>query len=126
MEKPEEAVEARAEATSADPKVEEVPAEEITAKCTALFLIGFGGYEKIKPVQVDRPKDPGATEVIVRVEANGLNFAELMCRLGLYEMSVKVPFVMGMEASGEVVAVGSDVKKFKVKNFAISMISNIY
>uniref|UniRef100_A0A8D3CC31 Vesicle amine transport 1 n=1 Tax=Scophthalmus maximus TaxID=52904 RepID=A0A8D3CC31_SCOMX len=78
--------------------------------CRALVLTGYGGYDKVKlQVKTQRRARLQAGEVLVRVKACGLNFAELMGRQGLYEPLPAPPVTMGMEGSGVVEAVGEDV-----------------
>jgi len=79
-----------------------------------LLLTGFGGYDKMKVETVDCPESPQRNEILVHVRASGINFAELMCRQGLYDRNPKPPAVLGLEASGDVLMVGEDVTKFKV------------
>lgn len=75
----------------------------------ALVLTGYGGYEKIK-LQVKKGKPSlKSGEVLVRVKACGLNFAELLGRQGLYELLPSPPVTPGMECSGIIEAVGEDV-----------------
>lgn len=83
--------------------------------CRALVLTGYGGYDKVK-LQVKAQSEPRlkAAEVLVRVKACGLNFAELLGRQGLYELLPAPPVTMGMEGSGVIEAVGEDVKDRKV------------
>ncbi len=52
---------------------------------------------------------PGPGQVLVRVRAIGLNFADCAARLGVYPRVPKPPFVPGMEVSGEVAALGEGV-----------------
>jgi NADPH2:quinone reductase len=52
---------------------------------------------------------PGAGEIVVRVHAIGLDFADCAARLGVYPRVPRPPFVPGMEVSGEVVALGEGV-----------------
>lgn len=92
------------------------PAAEIkTRSWRALVLTGHGGYDKMK-LQVKTQNEPQlkAGEVLVRVKACGLNFAELLGRQGLYEPLPAPPVVMGMEGSGVVEAVGDGVEDRKV------------
>ncbi len=55
---------------------------------------------------------PGA--VRVRVRAAGINFADIMARMGLYPDAPKLPAVMGYEVSGIVDAVGDNVTSVRV------------
>jgi NADPH:quinone reductase-like Zn-dependent oxidoreductase len=56
---------------------------------------------------------PGPGQVLVRVRASGINFAETRMRAGTYS-GVSAPFVLGMESAGEVLAVAADVSEFSV------------
>lgn len=74
----------------------------------------FGGPEVLKLENVD-VKAPDADEVRIKVQALGLNRAEVVFREGKYlERDVEFPSRIGYEASGTVDAVGSNVSKFKV------------
>ncbi|CAG5906024.1 unnamed protein product [Menidia menidia] len=90
--------------------------------CRALVLTGYGGYDKIK-LQVKELQQPRLKprELLVRVRACGLNFAELLGRQGMYELLPSPPVTMGMEGSGVVEAVGEDVKDRKVGDRVIAM-----
>jgi NADPH:quinone reductase-like Zn-dependent oxidoreductase len=58
----------------------------------------------------ERPDpSPGPGQVVVDVRAAGLNFADVMARMGLYPDAPKPPMVMGYEVAGEVLAVGEGV-----------------
>ena len=58
--------------------------------------------------QIDRPV-PGAGEVLVRVAACGLNFADLLMIKGQYQDTPPAPFTLGMEIAGVVEALGPGV-----------------
>uniref|UniRef100_A0A1A8KS93 Vesicle amine transport protein 1 homolog (T. californica) n=1 Tax=Nothobranchius kuhntae TaxID=321403 RepID=A0A1A8KS93_NOTKU len=96
--------------------------EEKTLSSRALVLTGYGGYEKIK-LQVKTLKKPQLKpgEVLVRVKACGLNFAELLGKQGLYDLLPAPPVTMGMEGSGVIEAVADDVKDRKVGDRVIAM-----
>ena len=51
----------------------------------------------------------GSDEVVVRVEAIGINYAEVLSRKGLYGWAPKRPYVPGMEAVGVIEALGEGV-----------------
>lgn len=52
---------------------------------------------------------PGDGEVRIRVRAAGVNFADILSRLGLYPDAPKPPFVVGYEVAGRVDGVGGSV-----------------
>jgi NADPH:quinone reductase-like Zn-dependent oxidoreductase len=53
--------------------------------------------------------DPGQGEVRIRVEAAGINFADVLGRLGLYPDLPPMPCVPGYEVAGRVDAIGKGV-----------------
>lgn len=67
-----------------------------------------GGIEVLKVQEKPDPK-PAAGEVVIRVRAAGLNFADILSRQGLYPDSPPKPCVMGYEVSGVIEAAGDDV-----------------
>ena len=74
----------------------------------AIWITRFGGPE-VLAVREGPDPEPGPGQVRVRVRAAGLNFAEIMARLGLYPDAPKPPCVLGYEAAGVVDAVGRGV-----------------
>ena len=69
-----------------------------------------GGPEVMIYEDVELPP-PGPGEVRIRQHAIGLNFIDTYYRTGLYK-APELPFVVGNEASGEVVSVGPGVTNF--------------
>lgn len=63
--------------------------------------------------EVDRPT-PQAGELLVEVEAAGVNFADVMQHRGTYPLRLPTPYVAGMEAVGVVAATGPDCSRFAV------------
>ncbi|WP_062434244.1 NADP-dependent oxidoreductase [Herbidospora daliensis] len=76
----------------------------------AISLTGFGGPEKLEPVQVPRP-EPLPTEVLVRVHAAGVNPVDWKTRSGGGMSGVlgEPPFVLGWDVSGVVEEAGFGV-----------------
>lgn len=72
----------------------------------AVQVDAFGGVEVLRVVERPKPV-PREGEVLVRVEASGLNFADLMQREGLYPGGPTPPFFPGIEAAGVVESVGT-------------------
>src|SRR3954469_25584565 len=59
----------------------------------------------------ERPDpEPGPGEVRIAVRAAGVNFADLLARVGLYPDARKPPCVVGYEVAGDVDAVGDGVE----------------
>lgn len=71
----------------------------------------FGGPEVMVWEELE-PLVPGEGQVLVDVHASGVNFAETRMRAGTYS-GQPLPFVMGMEGAGVVVAIGAGVTAFK-------------
>ncbi len=64
---------------------------------------------------------PGKDEVLVRVKAAGLNFADILARQGLYPDAPKKPCVVGYEVSGIIEAVGEGVPHGPIGKPVIAM-----
>jgi len=69
---------------------------------------GEGGHL----VQIDTPK-PAADEVLLRIEACGLNFADILMEKGQYQETPEPPFTLGMEVAGIVEETGAEVSHLK-------------
>jgi NADPH:quinone reductase-like Zn-dependent oxidoreductase len=70
-----------------------------------------GGWDRLEIEQAADPT-PAEGEVLVRVEAAGVNFADVIVRMGLYESAKKYvgwPITPGFEVAGAVAAVGPGV-----------------
>ncbi len=74
-------------------------------------------------LQVREAEDPVAKkgEVRVRAKAAGVNFADLMARVGLYPDAPKIPCVIGYEVAGVVDQVGEGVEDLKVGDRVMAM-----
>lgn len=70
----------------------------------------FGAPENMLWEELPMP-EPGEGQVLVKVFASGINFAETRMRAGTYS-GQPLPFVMGMEGAGTVEAVGPGVTGF--------------
>jgi len=69
-----------------------------------------GGPEVLQLDEVTLPQ-PGPGEVLMRNRAIGLNFIDTYFRTGLYP--APMPFILGNESAGDVLAVGPNVDEFK-------------
>ena len=63
---------------------------------------GKGPAEALHPVEVERPT-PGEAQILIRVEAAGINRPDILQRLGFYPPPPGAPSTLGLEVAGEVV-----------------------
>jgi NADPH2:quinone reductase len=78
----------------------------------AIQISRTGGSDVLELVEIPTPK-PGPGEVLVKAQAIGVNYFDLLIRTGRYRWMPKLPFVLGNELSGDVVATGPDVRTLK-------------
>lgn len=77
----------------------------------AVRIERFGGPEVMEVAEIS-PPEPQGDEVLVEVEAAGVNRADLLTRAGLYHRAGHPPLVPGFEGSGVVREVGASVERF--------------
>src|SRR5580692_13194387 len=70
-------------------------------------------YEGVVLKEIETPK-PGPGEVLVKVRAASVNFPDLLMTRGEYQHRPPLPFIPGLEMSGEVDALGEGVTQFKL------------
>ncbi len=75
----------------------------------AIQVLKYGDPEYMQ-LREQPDLEPGKGEAVVRVKAAGINFADILMRLGYYTGVPKPPFTPGLEASGVIEAVGTGVK----------------
>ncbi len=68
----------------------------------------YGSAEVLKPMEVNEPK-PKPGEVLINVETIGVNYSDILRRRNEYFLPTPLPYVLGTEAVGEVVALGEGV-----------------
>ncbi|PKN58605.1 MAG: alcohol dehydrogenase [Deltaproteobacteria bacterium HGW-Deltaproteobacteria-14] len=78
-----------------------------------IWIPKIGAPEVLEVREAPEP-EPGAGQVRIRVAAAGINFADIMARMGLYPDAPKLPCVVGYEVAGDVDAVGSGVSGVRV------------
>lgn len=71
-----------------------------------------GGPDVLRLVEEDMP-DLASDKLRIDVELAGINWADVMMRMGLYPEAPKPPFTPGYEVVGKVAEVGDDVKGFR-------------
>lgn len=79
----------------------------------AIVIPRYGGPEVLRAEERPTPQ-PGPGELLIAVTAAGVNFADVLARMGLYPDAPKPPLVVGYEVAGVVDAIGSGVAGFRV------------
>jgi NADPH2:quinone reductase len=79
----------------------------------AIRIHEFGGPEVLRLEDVPEP-EPAAGQVLVRVRAAGVNPVDTYIRSGVHAVKPALPYTPGLDAAGEVEAVGEGVKRFSV------------
>ena len=74
----------------------------------AAFITRTGGPDEIRVGPLPDPV-PGPREALVRVRASAVNPIDTYVRSGMVAMPLPMPFVVGCDLAGEVVAVGAEV-----------------
>jgi NADPH:quinone reductase len=81
-----------------------------------------GGPEMLKPAQRPMPK-PGAGEVLIKVEAAGVNRPDVAQRKGEYPPPAGASDIPGLEIAGTVVALGAGVKQWKLGDKVCALVT---
>lgn len=79
----------------------------------AIQMSDFGGPEVLHIAETDTPTYK-SNEVLVKVEACGINRADSLQRMGMYPPPPGASAILGLEVSGTIVAMGAMVDKWKI------------
>ncbi|WP_326835759.1 zinc-binding dehydrogenase [Amycolatopsis rhabdoformis] len=80
----------------------------IPATMRALQQTSFAGPRDLRLITDAPVPAPGRGEVLIKVHAAGVNFADLSQARGVFRGGPRPPYVAGFEAAGEVVAAGPE------------------
>ena len=76
----------------------------------AIYLVKNGAAEKAFELRKSELPQVGPLDIRIKVKAFGLNFADVMARLGVYPDAPAKPGVLGYDVIGWVDDIGTDVK----------------
>ncbi|MEH7250894.1 quinone oxidoreductase [Neobacillus niacini] len=79
----------------------------------ALIFEKFGGPEVLQYIDIPNPVIK-ENEILVRMRAIGLNFADIYRRKGNYHLAGQPPYILGYEGAGVVEEVGTGITNIKV------------
>jgi NADPH:quinone reductase len=89
----------------------------------AIRVHELGGADKLSLEDVEKPA-PKADEVLIKVAAAGINYADTMMRSGNYLTKPELPFTLGYEAAGTVAEVGENVKHLQIGQRVLATVSS--
>lgn len=88
----------------------------------AVITNGTGGPEVLGIGDIARPK-PGDDEVLIKVEAAGINRPDIIQRNGLYPPPPGASKILGLECAGVITEIGKNVSKWKVGDQVCALLS---
>jgi NADPH2:quinone reductase len=88
----------------------------------AIRIHEFGGTEKLTLDEIEKPQ-PKAGEVLIKVAAAGINYADTMMRSGNYLTRPELPFTLGFEAAGTIEEIGAEVSNVRVGQRVLTWLS---
>jgi len=93
----------------------------------AVLLTGYGGVDRLELSDAPEPV-AGAGELKVRMTASSVNPIDVKLRSGALRQSapLELPAILGRDASGEVVAVGSGSGSFQVGTRVLGLVHRAY
>jgi NADPH2:quinone reductase len=90
-------------------------------KMTAIGIREPGKPDVLVPQQRPVPQ-PGAGEILIKVEAAGVNRPDVMQRQGLYPPPPGAPDIPGLEVAGTVAALGNNAARWKVGDKVMALV----
>src|ERR1700756_2588919 len=87
----------------------------------ALLSIRAGGPDTLVLTEVADPR-PGPGEVLIRVQACGVNYPDLLIIEDRYQARPERPFAAGSEVAGRVESVGESVVRFRPGDRVIGLL----
>jgi NADPH:quinone reductase-like Zn-dependent oxidoreductase len=85
-----------------------------------IVIVRHGGPDVLQPRDAPDPV-PGPDEIRIAVRAAGVNFADVLARMGLYPDAPKPPVTVGYEVSGVVDAIGSAITTHRTGDRVVAL-----
>ncbi|MFC2113710.1 zinc-binding dehydrogenase [Bacteroidota bacterium] len=87
----------------------------------AVFLTQYGDSTSSFQIHETQTPEPKGTEILVKVETFGLNFADVVARRGMYGEAPKPPCILGYEVVGRIEKIGPEVTQLKPGEKVVSL-----
>lgn len=79
----------------------------------ALICFHFGLPENLEVGELSDPQ-PGPDQVLIEVEACGVNFPDILLIQNKYQFKPELPFSPGGEVAGKIIGIGENVENFRI------------
>src|SRR5258708_9167316 len=99
----------------------EIP-KMLPAQMAAINISRSGGPE-VLVVEQGGVATPNQNELLVKVATAGINRGDIVQRRGSYPPPPGASDILGLEVAGEVVAIGKDVRRFKIGDEVMSLVT---
>ncbi|WP_298540582.1 zinc-binding dehydrogenase [uncultured Aquimarina sp.] len=86
----------------------------------AALIRSFGGYDVFEYTDIETPS-PNSGEVIIKILATGVNRIDHYLREGVMMPNIPLPHILGSDAVGEIIEIGSQVSNFNIGDRVIPM-----
>src|SRR6478752_3052088 len=96
--------------------------EKLPVQMTVIGISRPGGPEVLIPETRPVPR-PGADEILIKVQAAGVNRPDVAQRSGSYPPPPGASDLPGLEVAGVVAAVGSNARRHKVGDRVMSLVA---
>jgi len=87
----------------------------------AIYLTKTGEADKAFEIRETQIPKASKGEIVVKVHAFGLNFADVLARRGMYPDAPKIPSLLGYDVSGEIHEIGEGVTGFLVGQKVVAL-----
>lgn len=87
----------------------------------AIYLIKYGESKQAFEIREAPMPQVKAGEVLIKVKASGLNFADVMARRALYKEAPPLPAVLGYDVAGSIEEIGEGVEGFEKGQMVTAM-----
>ena len=87
----------------------------------AYTLVRHGKADSAFETRILPVPEPSPDQILIQVEGFGLNFADVMARLGLYHDAPPLPSVLGYDVVGRICKIGSGVTGFQIGDRVLAL-----
>jgi NADPH2:quinone reductase len=87
----------------------------------AFYLIKNGSSKTAFELRDLKLNDPKDNEVMIETEVFGLNFADVMARLGYYKACPPLPTIIGYDVTGKIIKIGKKVTDLEIGQRVVAL-----